>query len=439
MTNPAIRVEGLGKRYRLGELEPYRALREVVNDALGTPARWLRRGTRPSEKRSQEFVWALRDVSFDIAPGEIVGFIGRNGAGKTTMLKLLARITQPTEGKADVYGDVGALLEVGTGFHPELTGRENVFLNGAILGMPHTQIQRKFDDIVDFAGIDRFIDTPIKRYSSGMQVRLAFAVAAHFEPDILLVDEVLAVGDIEFQKRCMGRMEEVGASGRTVLFISHSMSAILRLCPRVILFDHGRVVADGSAHDVVRTYLDSGSGTTAAREWDRPRAPGDDAVRLKSVRVRSDGKVADEVDIRRPVDVEVEYWHESTDPSLRPDVLIGLANSDGVLLFISSNASDHAWRERPRKPGLVRSTCRIPGNFLAEGQTFVHVGIRSQRQQTRHVREGEVVAFQVVDHSTGDAARADFVDDWHGVIRPLLEWSTDLESTNGPHGPPRSS
>src|SRR5271168_4432708 len=226
MTETVIHVEGLGKRYRVGERERYLALRDVLTRAFTAPFR------RAQERRTRDYLWALRDVSFDVQQGEVVGLIGRNGAGKTTLLKILSRITKPTAGSAEIHGRVGSLLEVGTGFHPELTGRENVYLSGAILGMGKTEINRKFDEIVAFAGVERFIDTPLKHFSTGMQMRLAFAVAAHLEPDILFVDEVLAVGDLEFQKKCLGKMQDVSKSGRTIIFVSHQMNQIRRLCER---------------------------------------------------------------------------------------------------------------------------------------------------------------------------------------------------------------
>jgi lipopolysaccharide transport system ATP-binding protein len=247
MSESSIHVEGLGKRYRVGERERYVALRDVLTRAFTSP--FKRTGRRPPD-----LLWALRDVSFDIAQGEVVGLIGRNGAGKSTLLKLLARITRPTEGWAEIQGRVGSLLEVGTGFHPELTGRENVFLSGAILGMRKREIAGKFDEIVAFAEVERFLDTPLKHYSSGMQTRLAFAVAAHLEPEILLVDEVLAVGDLQFQKKCLGKMGEVAKTGRTIVFVSHQMNQIRRLCPRVLWIDAGAIRMDGAAHDVLAGY-----------------------------------------------------------------------------------------------------------------------------------------------------------------------------------------
>jgi ABC-type polysaccharide/polyol phosphate transport system ATPase subunit len=254
MSQTAIHVEGISKLYRLGERMRYTGLRHRLEDAVRAPYRWLRprKGAKP--KKGPQEIWALRDVSFDVSVGEVVGLIGRNGAGKSTLLKILSRVAQPTEGSAEIYGRVGSLLEVGTGFHQELTGRENVFLNGAVLGMGKKEIMRKFDEIVAFAEVENFIDTPLKHYSSGMQVRLAFAVAAHIEPEILLVDEVLAVGDLAFQKKCLGKMGEVAQGGRTIIFVSHQMNQIRRLCSRTIWVDQGGIRMNGSSHEVLAAY-----------------------------------------------------------------------------------------------------------------------------------------------------------------------------------------
>ncbi len=420
---PALRVEGLGKRYRLGTsggtVSGYRSLRDEL-------ARPFRRG----EKRSRTpapAIWALRNVSFEIQPGERVGIIGRNGAGKSTLLKLLSRITTPTEGRAEIRGRVGSLLEVGTGFHPELTGRDNIMLSGSILGMRGAEIRAKTDEIVDFAGVAQFLDTPVKRYSSGMYLRLAFAVAAHLEPDVLLVDEVLAVGDAEFQKKCLGRMEEIGRTGRTVLFVSHSMPSILRLCERVILLDKGGVVADGNAQTVLRRYLDSGLGSPAEREWDAPvAAPGDDVARLKSVRVRNDvGVVTEEVDIRRPTTVEVEYWHLTGDAS-RPTVTLHFSNEDGVVLFVSSDFNDRQWAATARRPGVVRARCEVPGNFLAEGRVLVTAALTTVVPPRMHAIERDAVSFHVVDRSEGDGVRGAYASEWPGVVRPMLDWNVEV-------------
>jgi lipopolysaccharide transport system ATP-binding protein len=360
-----VSLDGIGKRYQLGASAgahfQYRTLRETLAGAL-------KRGRKKPEPGSRE-LWALRNVSFSIDAGERVGVIGRNGAGKSTLLKVLSRVTAPTEGRAMVRGRVASLLEVGTGFHPELSGRDNISLNGAILGMGRREIAAKREEIVEFAGVERFLDTPVKRYSSGMYLRLAFAVAAHLDPEVLLVDEVLAVGDAEFQKKCLGRMEEIGRTGRTVVFVSHSMPSILRLCERVVLLDSGGVLADGPPHKVVRTYLDTGLGSSGERVWDPVSAPGDNVVRLHAVRVRSGGEIAEEVDIRKPVEIEVEYRQLRVTDMVRPSVNLHISNEDGVLLFVTNDFNNRQWWSSPRREGLVRAVCRIPGNFLAEGAT----------------------------------------------------------------------
>jgi len=422
----AIRVQGLGKRFRLGEYEPYGTLRDTIARGATSAARRMR-GRAPSENGKRgKHVWAVKDVSFDIEEGEVVGLIGRNGAGKTTLLKLLSGITEPTEGRAEVRGLLSSLLEVGTGFHPELTGRENVQLNGAILGMRRAEIRRKFDEIVSFAGVEEFIDTPIKRYSTGMQVRLAFSVAAHLESDILLVDEVLAVGDLEFQRKCMGRMEEASSMGRTVLFVSHSVASIMRLCPRVILLDKGGIVRDGAAGDVVKTYLDSGLGTTASREWTPDTAPGDEVARIKSVRVLDEnGDAAEELDIHRPIDIEVTYWQYTDTTGTSPSVTLKFTNDAGAVMFASTDMVRSDWYANPRGPGEYRSVCRIPGNLLSEGQVFVELIFASTNPAAIHWMESDVVAFQVNDATTGEGVRGPLVFDWPGIVRPMLDWTIE--------------
>src|SRR5207248_1545313 len=309
MSDAIITVENLGKKYSLRHQrnERYTALRDVIAEkALGI-FKNLKSGNGVSV--SKEDFWALKDVSFEVQRGEVVGIIGRNGAGKSTLLKILSRITEPTTGKVGIKGRVASLLEVGTGFHPELTGRENVFLNGAILGMTKTEIRWKLDEIIDFSGVHKFIDTPVKRYSSGMYVRLAFAVAAHLEPDILVVDEVLAVGDAEFQKKSLGKMQEIGESGRTVIFVSHNMATVARLCTRALMLDGGRIVAEGVTETVIAEYLRSGSETAGRRVWpDAATAPGDAVARLRHVAVvDGEGRDADAVDLREPVAIEMSF------------------------------------------------------------------------------------------------------------------------------------
>jgi lipopolysaccharide transport system ATP-binding protein len=356
--------------------------------------------------------------------GEVLGIIGKNGAGKSTLLKILCRITDPTSGNAEIRGRISSLLEVGTGFHQELSGRENVYLNGTILGMKKVEVDQKFDEIVEFSGIEKFIDTPVKRYSSGMRVRLAFAVAAHLEPEVLLIDEVLAVGDAAFQKKCLDKMEDVGQKGRTVLFVSHNMSAITRLCERAILLDNGMVMKDGPSHQVVRDYLTSDSGSPAMREWPDPaNAPCGKITRLHSIRVINKAlKVSESVDIAEPVGIEMEYEVMKPDYILMP--FHHLYNEEGVLLFCA-NDTDPAWLKRPRPAGRFKSTAWIPGNLLSEGMIMVNSGIMTLNPQIKQFNEHSVVSFQVVEKPGLSSARGPWAGMMKGVVRPFLEWQTE--------------
>lgn len=414
----AITVEKLSKRYRIGELQSaYGTLRESMTAAA-------RRVFRVDHKQHYEEIWALRDVSFDVVEGGVLGLIGRNGAGKSTLLKILTRITTPSGGRATIRGRVGSLLEVGTGFHPELTGRENVYLNGSLLGMKRREITRKYPEIVEFSGVEKFIDTPVKRYSSGMSVRLAFAVAAHLEPEILLVDEVLAVGDAEFQRRCLGRMEDMSHSGRTVLFVSHNMQAITNLCDRAILLEGGQVVQDGPSNEVVAHYLQSGHGSGSSREWlDLETAPGDDLVRLRSARVMQDEEVAGSVDVRKPVGIEIGFTVLREGQPVMPKIKV--YDRDGDVAFNALDTSAR-WQE-PAVPGDYVSTAWIPANLLNEGFTSVDVTVCSVAAPKLHPHAGahDAVSFHVYDPAEGDSARGLFTGQFRGVVRPLLEWSTE--------------
>jgi lipopolysaccharide transport system ATP-binding protein len=418
-----VSVDRLGKRYLI---EHQRTRSDRFSESIVDLVHAQFDLFRGRQGNASEWIWALRDVSFDVRQGEVVGVIGRNGSGKTTLLKVLSRITEPSAGVARIRGRVGSLLEVGTGFHPELTGRENVFMSGAVLGMQRAEINRKFDEIIDFAGIETFLDTPVKRYSSGMQVRLGFAVAAHLEPEILFIDEVLAVGDADFQKKCLGKMSELGEGGRTILFVSHSMPAMLRLCQKAILLDHGRVVSAGPTHGVVRAYLQSDLGRTSERHWDDPStAPGDDLARLRSIRVvPARGGLGDEIDIREAIDIEIEYWSAGS-AALRPLLNVDAFNDEGICIFALTDQANDDWRSIPARPGLIRSTCRIPGNFLAEGRVTLNVAVVTHNPRIGHAVELDAVAFQVVDRSQGEGVRGAYAGDWPGVVRPMFDWTVE--------------
>ena len=428
MSELIIRAEGLSKRYEIGKRQPYRTLRdsltETAGHALRKVGRLLGHGTDGADS-GDNFIWALRNVSFEVKKGEVVGLIGSNGAGKSTLLKIFSRITEPTSGFAEIGGRVSSLLEVGTGFHNELTGRENIYLNGAILGLRRQEIQERFDQIVAFSEVEQFIDTAVKHYSTGMYLRLAFAVAAHLEPDVLVVDEVLAVGDARFQRKCLNRMQDVGLQGRTVLFVSHNMAAMARLCQRVILLEHGAVKMDGPAAQVIGQYVTGDRVTPAAREWPDPAdAPGGNFARLRAVRVLDDGdRVSDTIDIRRPVRLQMEY--EVTTPGRIFMAHFLLSNEEGIEAF-SAHDADPTWHRRARPAGRYTSTVTIPGNFLAEGQMFVMAGLTTMDPPVSQFIAQDVVSFHVFDGIDGDSARGDYAGQMTGVVRPLLPWKTQL-------------
>ena len=434
MGDLVIRAQNIGKQYRIGARQQgYRTLRDTLVDSIVAPARWVGRTLRRGSARAEqgELIWALREVSFDVHQGEVLGVIGRNGAGKSTLLKIFARITEPTTGRVAIAGRVGSLLEVGTGFHPELTGRENIYLNGAILGMRREEIARRYDEIVAFSEVERFIDTPVKHCSSGMYLRLAFAVAAHLDPEILLVDEVLAVGDDRFQKKCLGKMESVGREGRTVIFISHNMPAVTRLCPRAILLEEGRVIADGEAREVIGRYLNAGRVESGGMEWlSADEAPGDATARLKHVRVSdAQGNLKTLFTMRETIAVEVEYWLlRGTYPVLP---MIQVVNQDGHSVFVSAANHDPAYRGATREPGLYRSRCIIPGDLMTEGLFSVDVWLRVLYPRRVFVHEANLLTFRVQDTGLGDSTKGTYRGVWGGVIAPRLEWHTEFQ----PGGP----
>jgi lipopolysaccharide transport system ATP-binding protein len=424
MADAIIQARNLGKRYVIGASSGRTTLREAIVGGLKAPLRLLG-GQRAGEAES---FWALKDVDFDIAPGEAVGIIGRNGAGKSTLLKILSRITAPTTGEVRLRGKVASLLEVGTGFHGELSGRENIFLNGAIMGMSRAEVRARFDEIVAFAEVDKFLDTPVKRYSSGMYVRLAFAVAAHLQPEILVVDEVLAVGDASFQKKCLGKMQNVASGGRTVLFVSHNMAAITRLCTRAILLGHGKVVADGPVTKVAAIYAggSNGESPTEVDFLQRNNPPGSEHVRLLAARFVGDQPGSPSVDIRRPFSLQFDYEVLTDRYPLHPNVHI--YNEEGVCAFISSDSFARE-AQRPKAPGRYRATVTVPGNLMAEGTFSLDFAISTFDPVIIHAVERGLFSFSVHDAAEGDSSRGTFAGHLPGIVRPMLPWKTESLGT----------
>ena len=422
MNDTVILVENLGKRYRIGASpERYKTLRDTLVSGVKAPFQKLQHGSSASHASTgPNLIWALRDISFDVPRGKVMGIVGRNGAGKSTLLKILSRVTEPTEGSAEIHGRVGSLLEVGTGFHPELTGRENIYLNGAILGMKRLEIERKFDEIVAFSEVEQFIDTPVKRYSSGMYLRLAFAVAAHLEPEILVVDEVLAVGDAEFQRKCMGKMSDVAQAGRTVLFVSHNMSAVLRLTEETIVLDKGRLVFRAPTPQAVDYYMAAGFTGSGERLWDPQEIPADAApfaplaLRLRDTK----GHIVDTLRSTESIHVEIEYHLEQPITGLR--VGIYLLTMRGEYVFTSFDLDNPSRFEQLgiRPEGHYISRCTIPADTLNEGRYVLAVNASSFRVK-RYFWDDRALAFTV--DATG-APGKQWPEPRMGSIRPALDW-----------------
>jgi lipopolysaccharide transport system ATP-binding protein len=422
MSDIAIRAEHLGKQYKIGTQNTrYRTLRDSIADAARWPARLL----RGELTAGRETIWALDDVSFDVRKGEVLGVIGRNGAGKSTLLKILSRVTEPSAGYAEIHGRVGSLLEVGTGFHPELTGRENIALNGAILGMKRNEIERKFDEIVDFSGVEKFIDTPVKRYSSGMYLRLAFAVAAHMEPEILVVDEVLAVGDAEFQRKCLGKMSDVASEGRTVLFVSHNMSAILRLTKESLVLEKGKLILRAPSPQAVDYYLTSGFAQSGEMYWQAEDvSPGAAPFRPVALRVRDPkGKVVDTVRSVEATTIEIEYCLDEAITGLRVGVY--LMTTHGEHIFTSFDTDDQVQYEQhgTREPGRYISRCTIPADFLNEGRYVLGVNASAFRVR-RFFQDEHALAFSV---DSAGAPGMQWLEQRLGPIRPRLDWDIEAQ------------
>ena len=425
MSNIAIRVENLSKQYQIGSSTGdrwfgYKSLRDTIADAFTTPfrrARALLRGQAYGASEMNETIWALKDVSFEVKRGEVVGIIGHNGAGKSTLLKILSRITEPTEGQAAIYGRVGSLLEVGTGFHPELTGRENIYLNGAILGMRRAQIERQFDEIVAFAEVEKFIDTPVKHYSSGMYLRLAFAVAAHLEPEILLVDEGLAVGDAQFQKKCQDKMSKVAEEGRTVLFVSHNLGAIRALCQRVFLLHDGKLHLDGLADDVISKYLSLTSMEESLQGeviWEPPL--GSDSVQCLRLRLLNEaGQICHTFVAHEKLIVEFDY-----------QVLKPLNAFRFKLSFVTDQAeiafdlTDYHLRTGALLPGYYWSRCVIPPDLFNQRRYTIMIGAGKPVVRS-HIESTKALSFQVLRVRDGRLLN----NQKRGVVAPKTEWSID--------------
>jgi lipopolysaccharide transport system ATP-binding protein len=408
----AIEVENLSKLYYLGG-----SMSGSVREAL----------SNFGKRQEKQELWALKDVSFSVNQGETLGIVGKNGAGKSTLLKILSRITKPTSGSATLHGRVGSLLEVGTGFHNELSGRENIFLNGAILGMKRAEIAAKFDEIVAFAEVEKFIDTPVKHYSSGMFMRLAFAVAANLETQILIVDEVLAVGDVAFQKKCLGKMQDIREQGRTVLFVSHDMTAITRICSRAITINQGKIVDEGSAVEVVRNYLNATWRIEAIKNFDEKDAPNSELVRLKQVRIVTDShKNCGSFEIHEKIGLEATYQVLQDGEILLPNFQV--YNQDRVHLFTVQDVSAD-WKRRKKTIGEYKSTVWIPANFMAEGTFFLNFAIVTYLPEMRvHFNAVDAASFDVVDKMTSEnTARGDYIGRMEGVMRPILDWETEVQ------------
>ena len=402
---PAIEIRNLGKKYKLNATEPYVALRDVIAGSFRSKAGVTKK----------ESFWALQDINLDIMPGERIGIIGRNGAGKSTLLKIISRITPPTTGSAIMRGRVGSLLEVGTGFHPELTGRENIYLNGSILGLRKMEIDKKLDEIISFSGVEKFIDTPLKHFSSGMQLRLAFSVAAHLEPEILLIDEVLAVGDLEFQKKCMGKMEEISQQqGRTILFVSHNMNYVAGLCERAILLNEGKLISTGGVREVITKY------TSGVMQTSPITSNGNGIVRLRKLEtITRPGQPQDHFNVNEMIGVQMEYEVLQDGHVLWAGY--NIYNQDGINVFDSHSVSSPYYKT-PHDKGIYSAIAWIPGNLLNSGNYLIGCAVFNHSEHVIYFQEKNIGRFTVNDIFGDDTSRGDSPGDFPGVVRPLLNW-----------------
>jgi len=422
-----IKVEGLGKSYTLHheERERYTALRDVITRKTKKLFVRNKSTTKQIHQSTNQEFWALKEINFEVQQGDRIGIIGRNGAGKSTLLKILSRITEPTTGSVKIKGRVASLLEVGTGFHPELTGAENIYLNGAILGMSRAEVKKKFDEIVNFAEVEKFLDTPVKRYSSGMYVRLAFAVAAHLEPEILVVDEVLAVGDAQFQKKCLGKMEDVSVNeGRTVLFVSHNMQTVMSLCNIGILLEQGLVKNVGTIDQTVKMYLNLGYGQISEKIWIKNR-PGNEYVKLNSIFAKTSERLKKEnFNIDEDVLIEINY-----DVLVAGQILwlgLNVYNSEGINVFDTHSITSEYYN-KPHQKGMFSASVLIPKNFLAEGTYIISVAIFNHEKHFIHLYEKDIIIFNILETYNGGTARGKTVGNFPGVTRPILNWEITLK------------
>lgn len=417
-----ITIEHISKKYflRHNKRPSYTTLRDLIgNGTKDLVGRLLHPKLQALASPKFDEFWALDDVTFDIKQGERLGIIGRNGAGKSTLLKILSRITEPSSGRATIKGRLSSLLEVGTGFHPELTGRENIFLNGAILSMTRSQIRRQFDEIVDFAGIAQFIDTQVKHYSSGMYMRLAFSVAAHLEPDILIIDEVLAVGDIQFQKQCIGKLEQVGNEGRTVIFVSHNMGAIRSLCTRAILLENGKNVSDGSPESIIGSYISGKENKQYVADGIQHSILENETARVSRVELLDENYFPiNSITTDMTFSVEITYTNKIAGASIGLNVMLN--NSDGTCVFASINNHEEQWYGKPMPAGSFKSRCKIPKHFLNDGVFMIRIATFS-KGFSDFVISNEILTFEVLD---GIEVRADYFGGYSGCTRPLFNWTT---------------
>lgn len=413
----AISVRNLGKRYRIGGSQAsYKTFRDAV---ANTGTSLVRRRKVEGSSPVQDHFWALKGVSFEVECGDVLGVIGRNGAGKSTLLKILSRITEPTEGRAEIYGRVGSLLEVGTGFHPELSGRENIYLSGAILGMRKFEIDRKMDDIIRFSEVDRFLDTPLKHYSSGMQMRLAFSVAAHLDPEILLIDEVLAVGDIAFQKKCLGKMNEISKEGRTILFISHNMDAVLNLCTKGILIENGQIKSVGDIRDIVNEYLKINTGLLGEVRFSDESQKNYNEVKFSAVRILdNNAKISPIIDMNEEFTIEIEY--EIIAPIRSAQLVFELFNTVGVCIFSSTDLDNEPENLRNlRSPGRYRAKCLISSDYLRPGVYYIDISSSIPGVKVLNILQN-AISFEIaglnVENKLSQGRR--------GIITPVFGWET---------------